>query len=220
MKKAIKNILKFFQPLINRLPFNNSFRKYRLDKNSIALNKATLRNCKFSTSGKNNVIILKEGTVLNNCEFNILGNNNCIQIENDVLVRNGSFWIEDDNNKITIGKQTKLCGKIQLACIEGTTITIGEDCLFSSDIVFRTGDSHSILDMDGNRINPSKDIWIGDRVWIGHRAIINKGVNVSNNSVIATGAIVTKNFLEENTVIGGIPAKIIKRGIKWSAERI
>ena len=43
--------------------------------------------------------------------------------------------------------------KINLAATEGIEIRIGKECLFSSEIVFRTGASHSILDMDCNRIN-------------------------------------------------------------------
>ncbi len=71
--------------------------------------------------------------------------------------------------------------KTRLACIEGTSIEIGEDCMFSANIVFRTGDSHSIINSDGQRINASKSICIGNHVWIGNTVIVNKGVKVSDN---------------------------------------
>lgn len=51
---------------------------------------------------------------------------------------------------------------------------------------------------------------IGDNVWIGGRAIVNPGVKIGNNVVIASGAVVTKD-VPDNVVVGGNPAKIIKR---------
>lgn len=118
------------------------------------------------------------------------------------------------------GRGTYFAGKIHLAAIEGTRIEIGNDCLFSSEIVFRTGDSHSILDMDGNRINASKDIIVGNHVWVGHRALINKGVTIEDDSIIGTGAIVTRSFCEKNVVIAGVPAKIIKSNVNWDVKRL
>ncbi|MEG2871366.1 MAG: hypothetical protein RR875_07440, partial [Clostridium sp.] len=157
---------------------------------------------------------------LRNCLIYIVGNNNTIEIGENTHITNGELWIEDDNNKIIIGSNTSLCGKIHLACIEGCTIAIGDNCLFSSDIVFRTGDSHSILDLDGNRINPAQDIIIKNHVWIGNKVIVTKGASIAENSIVGTGAIVTKKFDETNVVITGVPAKITKENINWSVERI
>ena len=67
--------------------------------------------------------------------------------------------------------------------------------MFSNDIEFRTGDSHSIVDLDTRkRINYSQNIHVGNHVWIGSRSIILKGVNIGNNSIIGTGSIVTKSI--------------------------
>ena len=92
--------------------------------------------------------------------------------------------------------------------------------MFSSEIVFRTGDSHSIIDLSGIRINHAKDIIIGDHVWIGHRVLVNKGVVISNNSGVGTGSVVTKKFNDENIIIAGCPAKIVKNDINWLGKRI
>ena len=92
--------------------------------------------------------------------------------------------------------------------------------MFSRDIDFRTGDSHSIITINGERINPSKDIVIGNHVWVGTQTICLKGATISSNSIIAAGSIVTKPFLQENIIIGGNPAKVLKTEINWLRERI
>lgn len=53
---------------------------------------------------------------------------------------------------------------------------------------------------------------IGDNVEFGYGACVFGDVFVANNTVIAAGAIVVKDIVEENSIVGGIPAKIIKRG--------
>lgn len=105
-------------------------------------------------------------------------------------------------------------GKTHLAGIEGTSIIIGTYCLFSSDIIFRTSDSHSILNKAGERINYSKSIEINDHVWFGNKTTINK------DSIVATGAIVTRQFNESNVILVGIPAAIIKKEVNWDINRL
>jgi acetyltransferase-like isoleucine patch superfamily enzyme len=56
----------------------------------------------------------------------------------------------------------------------------------------------------------SKPIIIQDDVWIGARSVILPGVTIGKGSVIAAGAVVTKN-VESYSVVGGIPAKLIKK---------
>ncbi|NMM52553.1 maltose acetyltransferase domain-containing protein [Paenibacillus aquistagni] len=54
-----------------------------------------------------------------------------------------------------------------------------------------------------------KPVRIGNNVWIGGRAVINPGVTVGDNVVIASGAVVTKD-VPNNVVVGGNPARILK----------
>lgn len=203
--------------LINSFPFNNRLRlrgiKYE-NKGKLLIG------CKIINKGKGNRIIFEKGGRLKNTRIFISGNDNSIIIGKDSSVLDGELYIEDNGGRISIGEKTYMCGKIHLACIEGCSIDIGNDCLFSSDIVFRTGDSHSVLDMDGKRINPSKDIKIDDHVWFGHRAMVTKGVHIASNNIIGTGALVTKSIENSNCAIAGVPAKVIKKDVNWCSERI
>lgn len=217
MKKSLKRIIAFFCPVINRLPFNNRF---KLRSNKIIFSDAKLTHCKVDLRGTGNVIKFCGKANVTNTTITVYGNNNLIEIGDNVLIRNGSFAIEDDGNNVIIGKGTRLTGSVHFACIEGTSISLGEDCLFSYEITLRTGDGHSIIDIEGNRTNPSTDIVIGNHVWVGHKATLGKGVYIADDNIVATAAVVTKRFENSNTIIAGIPAKVVKENINWKLERI
>lgn len=170
--------------------------------NSVRIGQSFLRKCKITIKGKNNQIVLGKKCYLNHCSIQITGNNNTVVFGDIVCIHEASICIEDNNNRISIGDKTLICGPSHLACIESTSIEFGKGCLLSSETVFRTGDSHSVLDMSGIRVNPSKNIILGDRVWVGHRAMCTKGAELSNDSIISTGAIVTKPFNTPNVIVG------------------
>ena len=91
--------------------------------------------------------------------------------------------------------------------IDGSSIIVGEDCMFSSGIHARTHDHHSIVDMDtGASINPPGDIIFEPHVWVGQDAVIMKNVRVGFGAVIATRAVVTRD-VPRQSIVGGVPAK-------------
>lgn len=86
-------------------------------------------------------------------------------------------------------------------------ITIGDSALIGHNVVLAT------LNHDQNPANRGAvypaPIVIGKNVWIGANAVILAGVTVGDGAIIAAGAVVTKD-VPPNTVVGGVPAKIIK----------
>lgn len=56
----------------------------------------------------------------------------------------------------------------------------------------------------------TKSVVIGDDVWIGANAVILPGVTIGSHCVVAAGAVVTKD-VPDNCVVGGVPAKVIKK---------
>ena len=139
-------------------------------------------------------------------------------IGDNCVIKHMNINVSEDYNSIEIGDDNHFCGSINIASMEGKTILIGSHCLFSAEIEIRNGDSHSIYN-DSGRINNSKSIIIGDKVWVGQRAMILKGSKIGHNSVVGCASIVTKEFNQENCVIAGCPARIIKNNIYWKAER-
>ena len=197
------------------------FNKIRGRKgNTINHKGAYLKKSKIVINGKGNEIHIGEKCFLNKSSIIIHGNNNRIIIEDMCVLHNACLYIENDGGTINIGWKSLICGPCQLAVIEGTKIDIGKECLFSSDTEIRTGDSHSVLSLDGVRINQSQDVVLGNHTWIGHRAMLLKGSKTANNTTVSTGAIVTKEFNEAHVVLAGVPAKVVKRDVDWCLERL
>jgi Acetyltransferase (isoleucine patch superfamily) len=99
------------------------------------------------------------------------------------------------------------------------TVHIGDDCMFSHEIWIRTSDGHIICDQQsGEPLNPSRDVVIGNHVWLGARSLVFKGARIADNSIVAAMAFVGKTFDHPGLMIGGLPAKIIRSGINWKRE--
>lgn len=190
------------------------------DNNRIIAPCALLKKVNIRIKGSNNTVVIGDFAQLKGASIYINGSGNTVTIGSWSYLGGTDLFIEDDGGSITIGSRTKFLGMTHLAVIEGTSITIGEDCLFSSDVQLRTGDSHSILDLQGRRINDSRDIILGDHVWVGTQAFLNKGAKVPPHSIVGACAMVTKAFEEPNCALAGVPAKVVKRDVDWSIRRI
>ncbi len=200
--------------IINRFPLNNSKIKWQIFDC-----KGLMQKCSAKIRGSDNRVMIGANSRLVRCKFYINGTHSKIIIGENCNLIDTEFYIEDNNGSIKIGDRTNITGSTQLAAIEGCSISIGEDCLFSSDIKVRTGDSHPILNMDDVRINPSCDVVLHDRVWVGNRVTILKGSVIPNDCVIGSASVVTKAYSEMNSIYAGNPAKMIKTKIKWTSKR-
>jgi len=113
--------------------------------------------------------------------------------------------------KIIIGDRTSI--HMYFHCGASESVIIGNDVLIASR-VFITDHSHNIDCLEfppirGGRLDVSPVV-IEDEVWIGEGAVILKGVTVGRRAVIGANAVVTKDVLP-CTVVGGVPAKLIRK---------
>jgi len=174
-------------------------------------------------SGKRENVFIKKNTFLRGMRINFKGKNNEVVIggRKPSAAKDLKIYCADRHCMVHVKEDTQISGKTELAVMEGTKIEVGNDCLFSANITLRAGDSHSVVDSEtGARLNPSRDIIIGNHVWIGNTVIITKGTVIGDNSVIATGSVVSGKKYPANSAIGGNPAKLIKESISWRHQKI
>lgn len=111
----------------------------------------------------------------------------------------------DFGKNITIGKNVFINSGCHFQDQGG--ITIGEGSMIGHNVVLAT--INHDLESKNDRKNHYAPIRIGNHVWIASNAAVLPGVSIGDWAVVAAGAVVTKNVLPY-TVVGGVPAKVIK----------
>lgn len=143
------------------------------------------------------------------------GENNELRIEKNVEI--GGLQIYFGNNGYcNIGEDTKIM-YANIFILEGKVL-IGRDCLLAGEICIRNHDSHHIFDVyTHERINYSKDIIIGNQVWLAQRVTLLGGAEIGTGSVVGTNAVTSSKFGEHQIIVGS-PARVIKDNICWSKD--
>ena len=133
-----------------------------------------------------------------NCRFDLLSHEN------------------DGEKKLSFGKNCKIGDSVHIVATKN--VTIGDDCLIASK-VFISDTSHgeylnssiesSPYTIPDNRPLYSKDVVIGDKVWIGEGVSILLGVNIGNGCIIGANSVVNKS-IPDKCIAVGVPAKVVK----------
>lgn len=111
----------------------------------------------------------------------------------------------DCGKNLKIGKRVFIncCCKFQ----DQAGITIGDDVLIGHGCTIATLNHETDAEKRGNLLLGR--VQIGDKVWIGANVTILPGVKIGEGAILAAGAVVNKD-VPSYTVVGGVPAKIIK----------
>lgn len=133
---------------------------------------------------------------------------------------NTSIHNISDGGSLVIGKNVSIRGAdISIRDKSDLSVTIGDDCLIANNTRFWTTDFHTILDNEGRPLNEPDDIVVGNHCWICEETAITKGSRIANDTIVAFRSVVTDKFDKPNTIIGGIPAKIISdKNTTWSSD--
>lgn len=109
---------------------------------------------------------------------------------------------------LTFGNDVKLNHSIEIDYSGG--VDIGNDVWISQNVLIETHDHVISKGPKSSWKLRRSPLAIEDGVWIGANCVILESVSrIGSNSIIAAGAVVSKN-VEPNTLVGGIPAKLIK----------
>lgn len=124
--------------------------------------------------------------------------------------------------RILIGDRTIIHPYAHIGAVD--RVSIGDDCLFASG-VYITDHDHNMNDPDNVAARNGRDwvsapVVIGDKVWIGEKACVLKGVTIGRCSIIGAGSVVTRS-VPPYSIAAGVPARVIRRfdhaSKKWVA---
>ncbi len=188
-------------------PKKDKFAKWKfLARNEVKIRKGNrvefgtknrIRKCTVAIHGSGNKLVFKDGANLKGVHIELDGNNCTLIIGERCVIGEGCYFSAREN---------------------GTTLTIGNDCMFSRNVKLMTSDGHDITDKStGERLNQAKDISIGDRVWLADGVVVLKGATVGNGSVVGINSTVTKS-IPEGCIAAGTPAKVVRNDIHWDEK--
>ncbi len=220
--KFIATFLTKFKYLFNKNKKYNNVIYVTDDFGNKKIYRKQIQGLKIIFIGNNNTICIHKNCLnkfinsfiycTDNCHFEI--NKTYNNIRGLKLVLNAK------NSRVTVGKNSLFSGgNIVLSGENNLSVKIGNNCYFGSNLNIRTSDAHSLIDNISQEIlNKGEDIIIGNNVWLANNVTVNKGVKLSDYTVVASNSLVNKKFNENNILIAGIPARVNKKDISWRPE--
>jgi len=190
--------------------------------NKIIIHDSNKEGITISINGQNNTVEIGECQLPSRLKITIKGNFNSVRIRSILCVKdltiNVGTHVAANRTELDIGTNISMkTANFILMHNSGNVCRIGDNCLFSNSITIRCGESpHLLFDKEtGEYIDISEGVFIGNHVWVGEKVYIMKNVTVPDECVIGAGSVVTKRFTEENCIIAGNPARVVKQNIQW-----
>jgi acetyltransferase-like isoleucine patch superfamily enzyme len=160
-----------------------------------------------------NISFGKNVTIDNNCQIDGFSSEkiqfgDCIKI-GSYSTLSATSHLSKFGKGLKIGNNSAVGQFTQFGAAGG--VEIGNDVIMGSYISFHS-ENHNFKDntkLIREQGVTSKGIKIGNNVWVGAKATFLDGCEVGNNSVVAAGAVVN-GIYPDNSIIGGIPAKVLK----------
>lgn len=126
-------------------------------------------------------------------------------------VRGGQEHVPDQGPaRLVIGDRTALGNRTEVHC--GRRVSIGADCRIAWDVVIMDRDFHRL---DADREEGAQPVVVDDRVWIGCRALVLKGVTIGSGAVVAAGSVVTSS-VPARALVAGNPARVVRSDVDWA----
>lgn len=149
--------------------------------------------------------------------------NGTIKFSGPVKFCRGSYVLVAKGAELKIGTSGVFIGAhLKILCFDrieiGNCVRVAWECqLYDSSFHYvQTGPDDSVKPLP-------KPVIIGDRVWVGNRCTISKGAVIPNDTIIAAGSMVNKDFSESSSfnMLAGVPAKVKATGLSrvWDLKK-
>lgn len=133
-----------------------------------------------------------------------------ISIGNNVSVFNGSI-LAADKGELSIGNNVSIGANTSVEASDGGKILIADDVLIAQNVVLRAS-NHRFDDLQkpiSHQGHTGGSIVIETGVWIAANVVVTADVRIGAHSIVAAGAVVTKD-VPPYALVGGVPAKVLK----------
>jgi acetyltransferase-like isoleucine patch superfamily enzyme len=195
----------FYNMLINRVVM--------LVRGFLKTGKKVFIGCNTKILNRQNIVFGKSVTIASHCEIDgyasakiVFGD--CVKIGSYSKLLSTSHFSKFGKG-LVMGSNSAVGDFTHFGAPGG--IEIGNDVIMGSYVSFHS-ENHNFLDttkLIREQGTSSKGIKIGNNIWVGAKVTFLDGCVVGNNSVVAAGAVVN-GIYPDNSVIGGVPAKVIK----------
>lgn len=119
---------------------------------------------------------------------------------------NAGAWLQTEGSGVlAIGAGTYLGHDVHLHALD--PISIGAGCVLADGVLVATSDHDRSTRA---AVHPSGPVRIGDRVFIGQRAVVLGGVTIGDGATVGAGAVVTRD-VPAGSVVAGVPARVLSR---------
>ena len=125
-----------------------------------------------------------------------------IHIGADCSVFEGA-WLacEPDGGPLRIGDRTYLGHGVHVHALD--PVSIGDDCVLADGVFIGSSDHDRD---DRHQVHGTGPITIGDRVFVGQRAVVLGGVTIGDGATVGAHAVVTRD-VEAGATVAGVPAR-------------
>lgn len=174
-------------------------------------------NCFRSPSGPLKSVI-SIGKINNNLSVSIL------LTQSEIYFGDGSCGAWDirswPGSKFFLAGKNVVSNGVKCVLERNSKVSIGEDCMFSEEVLIQCGSQHSVISLEDKRqINVDRSIVnIGNHVWLGRRSTVmssSRKLDVGDGSILGINSTLTRSLPAASLAVGS-PASVVKEKVSWS----
>lgn len=178
-------------------------------------------NTRVTFTGVNNTLQVEQGARIGSLSVQFDSDNGYMEVGSSHGVPSFSATVRvGQDSRVLIGRNVSTTSAVGISATEGTTVSLGEDCMIAIGVQLRADDGHPIFDVHTEkRVNTSRDIIIGEHVWLGYNSAVLGGVSIGSGAVVGLSSVVTRD-VPNNAVAAGNPARVVRRDVAWERPHL